>query len=100
MSLHIHWRSCRGGRCVARLAIAAALAAPVPALAGPDPRPGPDERVTAREAVERQFAAAPAPAGAPAMSGAEAALILEKYRARIGKMLEPKRETGGGRAER
>lgn len=98
MSLHIHWRSCRGGRRVARLAIAAALAAPVPALAGPDPRPGPDERVTAREAVERQFAAAPR--AAPAMSGAEAALILEKYRARIGKMLEPKRETGGGRAER
>jgi hypothetical protein len=106
MSLRIYWRSGtsrsgRARRCVVELVIAAALVTPVAALAkkaGPAPAEVvTPEVVTAREAVERQFAA---PAmRAPEMSGAEAARIMEKYHARIGKMLEPKREIGGGRAD-
>lgn len=96
MFLRIYWRSVHRRRCVAELAVTAALLAPLPALAGPDAE-GP-ERITAREAIERQFAATAS--GAPQMTGAEAARIMEKYHARIGKMLEPKREIGGGRAER
>lgn len=102
MSLRIYWQSgsSRSGmarRCVAELVIAAALVAPACALAK-EPEPDPAGRVTAREAIERQFAA-PA-AHTHALSGAEAARIIEKYHTRIGKMLEPKREIGGGRAER
>lgn len=96
MFLRIYWRSNRTRRCVAELVVAAALFAPLPALADPDTPPA--DHITAREAIERQFAAAPTEARS--MSGGEAARISEKYHARIGKMLEPKRDIGGGRSER
>jgi len=95
MSLRIYWRAART-RCVAELGVAAALFAPLPALAGPDPDPAP--RVTAREAIERQLAATPARASE--LTGTEAAIVMEKYRARIGKMIEPKREIGSERGRR
>ena len=45
---------------------------------------------------------ATAPVNSPpvAMDAPEAAAIMKKYRARIGQMLEPKRESDGGRAGR
>lgn len=77
-------------------AVAIALAMTSPALAKQPESAA--ERVTAREAMERQFAAPVTPR--PAMSAPEAAAIIKKYHARIGQMLEPKRETSGGRAGR
>lgn len=92
MMMRIYWRSTRTRRCVARLAVATALAVPIPVLASSDELHA--DRVTAREAIERQFASAPS---APrSIDGAEAARISEKYHDRIGKMLEPKREIGVG----
>ena len=99
MSLRIYWRTGPTRRCVAELVIVGAVAWSVPAMAASDPKadsaPAAAERVTARDAIERQFAAEASRAGT--MSAAEAARIMEKYHARIGKMLEPKRETGTGR---
>jgi hypothetical protein len=96
MSLRIYWRN-QARRCAVELVIAASLVAPVLALAKEPAKPV--ERVTAREAIERQFAAAPAERP-EATSAIEAAAILKKYHARIGQMLEPKREIGGGNAGR
>lgn len=94
MALRIYWRAARR-RCVAELVIAASLTAPSLALAKDEPAP----RVTAREAMERQFAAPPT-AARPAMSAAEAAAIMKKYQARIGQMIEPRRDVGGDRLGR
>ncbi|ODP37709.1 hypothetical protein [Sphingomonas turrisvirgatae] len=94
MALRIYWRAKRR-RCVAELVIAAGLIAPSLAWAKDEPAP----RVTAREAMERQFAA-PAPAERATMSAAEAVAIMKKYHARIGQMIEPKREMGGDRPGR
>lgn len=90
MALRIYWGT-RTRRCVAGLVMTASLVAPLVALAKDDK---PVERVTAREAMERQFAA-PSPERASTMNAAEAAAIMKKYHARIGVMLEPKREIGG-----
>lgn len=98
MSLRIYWRSGRTRRCVAHLAVAATFAAPLAALASPDPKVQPADRVTAREAVERQLAAPAVRDGE--LSGVEAQQLMKLYQGRIGKILEPRREISGGRGDR